>query len=308
VASVLVQAGTLRRNDQVVLGTSYGKIRAMVDHNGKNLAEAGPSTPVEIFGINDLPNVGDKLQVVTNEKSARTLAEHRAEQIRATEMAKNRRRTIEDLQRIAGQAERKQLLLILKADVQGSLEALKQALENLAIEGTDVRILHDGVGNITESDVNLAAANEALLVGFAVKVDARARQIANESGVEPELYGVIYDLLDRVEAMLKGLKEPVFEEEHRGSAEIRAIFRISKVGTVAGSYVLDGVIGRNHGARLFRDGREVWKGKIKSVKRFKDDVREVANGFECGISLDGFDDVAVGDVVQTFEMVRVDTD
>jgi translation initiation factor IF-2 len=306
VATVLVQQGTLKRNDQVVLGTSYGKVRAMVDHTGKNLTEAGPSTPVELFGINDLPNVGDKLQVVQNEKSARTLAEHRAEQIKMAEMAKNRRRTLEDLQRLAGQTERKQLLVVLKADVQGSLEALKNAIENLSIEGTEVRILHDGVGNITESDVNLVAANEGLLLGFHVKVDARARQIASEVGVEPELYEVIYDVLDRVEGMLKGLKEPVYEQQHKGSAEVRAIFKISRIGTVAGSYVLDGTIGRNHGARLFRNGKEIWAGKVASVKRFKDDVREVSAGFECGISLDGYDDVLVGDVIETFDTVRVD--
>ena len=306
VATVLVQHGTLSRNDHVVIGSTYGKVRAMMDFRGKNLKTAGPSTPVEIFGLQDLPRTGDTLNVVKAEKDARTLAEHRAEVERQAQMSKNRRRTLEDLQRLAAAEELKELALVLKADVQGSLEALKGAIEQLAIGGTRVRILLEGVGNINESDVSLATANDCLVVGFNVKLDARARQAADEAGVKPELHTVIYHVLDLIEARLKGLKDPVFEEQHRGSAEVRAVFRISKAGTVAGCYITDGVVGRSNGARLYRNGTELWKGDIGTLKRFKDDVREVASGYECGIKLDGFDDIEEGDIIQTFALVEVE--
>ncbi len=306
VATVLIQQGVLKRNDQVVLGSTYGKVRAMMDHRGKKMKEAGPSTPVEIFGLNDLPRTGDTLNVVRNEKDARTLADHRALAEKQALMSKNRRRTLEDLQRLAQEEERKELALIVKADVQGSLEALKGAIEALEIAGTEVRILLDGVGNITESDVNLAAANDSMLIGFNVKLDARARKQADESGVSAELHTVIYHVLDLIEARLKGLKDPVFEEEHRGTADVKQLFRISKIGTIAGCVVSDGVVGRNHRARLYRDGQELWSGEVGTLKRFKDDVREVSSGYECGIRLEGFNDLEEGDVIQTFELVQVD--
>jgi translation initiation factor IF-2 len=306
VATVLVNAGTLKRGDHVVIGAAHGKVRAMMDHRGKNIKTAGPSVPVEIFGLSQLPNTGDVLSVVKNEKNARTLADHRLQQEREKAMLNTRRRTVDDLRRLAGIEETKTALLVLKADVQGSLEALKAAVLAIDVDGCEVRILHDGVGNISESDVNLVAANEGALIGFNVKVDPRARRAADEAGVSPELYTVIYQVLDRVEAMLKGMLEPVYEEEHQGSAEVRAVFNISRVGTVAGSYVLEGKVGRNHGARLYRNGKEIWKGDISTLKRFKDDVREVSSGYECGISLEGFNDVEVGDVIETFAMVQVD--
>ncbi len=306
VASVLIQQGTLRQGDYVVLGTTHGRVRAMVDDRRRSLKEAGPSTPVELFGLSDLPRVGDSLAVVANEKNARTLAEHRSDQEKQALMAKNRRRTIDDLRRIAGAESLKTLLVVLKADVQGSLEALRYAIENISVGGTDVRILHEGVGNITESDVNLVAANGGMLMGFNVKVDSRAREAADQVGVKPELYEVIYALLDRIESSLKGLKEPVYEEQRQGSAEIRAVFNISKVGTIAGSYILDGSIARSHGARVLRDGKEIYKGKISTLKRFKDDVREVQSGYECGIGLADFADLAVGDIVETFAKVEVE--
>jgi translation initiation factor IF-2 len=306
VASVIVQSGTLNLGDFVVIGAEYGKVRAMMDHRGKPIKTAGPSTPVELFGLSGLPNVGDPLAVVSSEKNARTLAEHRGQTEREAALKNTRRHTLDDLRRIAGEEERKTVFLVLKADVQGSLEALKSAISAIVVEGCDVRVLHDGVGNITESDVSLVAANDGLLIGFNVKVDPRARRAADDAGVEPELHTVIYSVLDRVLGALKGMLDPVYSEEHQGSAEVRAVFNISKIGTVAGCYVLDGKVGRSHGARLYRDGKEIWKGDVKTLKRFKDDVREVAAGYECGIALDGFDEVQVGDVIQTFAMVRVE--
>ncbi len=305
VASVLVQQGTLKRGDHVVLGSAFGKVRAMMDFKGKKLKQAGPSTPVEIFGLSELPGVGDTLSVVANEKNARTLAEHRADEARQKLMARTRRRTLEDLIREGGAEERKVHHVVIKADVQGSMEALRAAIQNIEVNGTEIRVLHAGVGNISESDVNLVAANGGSLFGFNVKVDPRARKAADEAGVEPELHKVIYSILDVVEARLKGMLEPVYEEEHQGSAEVRAVFKISRIGTVAGCYVLDGKVGRHHGARVFRDGKEIWKGDVDTVKRFKDDVREVSAGYECGISLDGFDDLREGDVIETFAMVQV---
>ena len=306
VASVLVQQGTLKLGDHVVLGTSFGKVRAMMDFRGKPIKTAGPSTPVEIFGLSELPNVGDTLSVVANEKNARTLAEHRAQQEREAQMAKTRRRTVDDMRRMAGADELKTLFVVLKADVQGSLEALKNALMAIRVDGCEIRVLHDGVGAINESDVNLVSANDGLLVGFNVKVDSRARKVADEMGVKPEIYDVIYDVIDRAQGALTGMLEPVYEEVRLGTVEVRAIFNISKVGQVAGSYVLDGKIARSSTVRVMRDGREVWKGDVGTLKRFKDDVRDVAAGYECGVALSGYNDLQVGDLLEAYSTVRVD--
>ncbi len=305
VATILIKSGTLKRNDHVVIGASFGKVRAMVDFRNKPLKEAGPSMPVEIFGLSELPNTGDDLAVVKNEKNARTLADHRGLAMREQSLVSTRRRTVDDLRMMAGEDERKTLLLVLKADVQGSLEALKASVLAVDVPNCEVRILHSAVGNISESDVNLVAANDGLLVGFNVKVDARARRSADEAGVQPELYTIIYQVLDRVEGLLRGMLEPVYEEQRQGSAEVRALFKISRIGTIAGSYVLDGKIGRSHGARVLRKGKEVWNGSISTLKRFKDDVKEVASGYECGITLDGYNDLLEGDVIETFAMIEV---
>ena len=302
VATVLVQKGTLRRGDYVVLGAVFGKVRAMVDYMGKKLKEASPSTPVEIFGLNHLPMTGDTLTAVQSEKNAKTLAEHRAEARRQQEMARQRRKTAEDLFALARGEEKQTLNIVLKADVQGSLEALKAALEGIEVDGTEVRILHSGVGAISESDVNLVAANDALLIGFNVNVGPNARAAASSQGVEAELYEVIYAVLDRVKALLTGMLAPEYELVRRGLAEVRAIFKISRVGTVAGSYVMEGSVARNHTAKLLREGKEIWQGKISTLKRFKDDVKEVATGYECGISLEGMDDVQEGDLVETYSL------
>jgi translation initiation factor IF-2 len=306
VATVLVQQGTMRLGDHVVLGSAFGKVRAMMDFLGKPIKEAGPSMPVEIFGLSDLPNVGDSLAVVANEKNARTLAEHRAQAERQSQMSTTRRRTVDDLRRLAGQEEVKTLFVVLKADVSGSLEALKGAVAQLRADGCEVRILHDGVGAISESDVNLVASNDGLLIGFNVKVDSRARKVADELGVKPETYDVIYDVLDRVNGALRGMLDPVYEENRLGTVEVRALFNISKVGTVAGCYVLDGKISRSSTARVMREGKELWKGDVSTLKRFKDDVREVSAGYECGVALQGAPPLQVGDILETYVTVRVE--
>jgi translation initiation factor IF-2 len=308
VATVLVHRGTLHRGDHVVLGAVYGKVRAMVDYKGGMLQEAGPSTPVEIFGLNHLPQTGDVLTTVKSEKNAKTLAEHRAASQRQAELARHRRRTAEDLFAAARGEELRTLNIILKADVQGSLEAIRAAIERIDVDGTEVRILHAGVGAISESDVNLAASDNALLIGFGVSLDSNARSAASGQGVEAEIYEVIYGVLDRVSGLLTGLLEPEYEQVRRGSAEVRAIFRISKVGTVAGCYVLDGTVGRNHTAKLLRNGREVWEGRVSTLKRFKDDVKEVQSGYECGIALEGFNDLEEGDVIETYSMEEIGRD
>jgi translation initiation factor IF-2 len=305
VATVLVQQGTLNRGDYVVLGSAFGKVRALVDYKGGRLKSAGPSTPVEVFGLSELPEVGDEVAVVKNEKNARKLADHRGRHKRDMALVNTRRRTAEDLFAAANAEERETLLLIVKADVQGTLQALKGALEAVDVGGAEIRMLHAAVGPISESDVNLASANGATLIGFNCGVDAKARTAANQQGVAPELFTVIYDVLDRVEGALKGMLAPVYEQVRRGSVEVRVLYRISRVGTVAGSYVLDGTVGRNHTAKVLRKGTTIWEGKIAALKRFKDDVKEVAAGYECGVSLDGFNDLEEGDVIESYSTEQV---
>ncbi len=305
VATVLVQKGTLNHGDYVVLGSAFGKVRALVDYTGKRLKSAPPSTPVEVFGLSELPEVGDKLAAVENEKNARALAEHRAQEKRDTQVTGTRRRTAEDLFAAGKEEALEKVLVILKADVQGSLEALKGAIGALNVEGTEVLILHAAVGDISESDVNLASSNGAMVLGFNVNVDARGRAAAQEQGVEPELFAVIYDLLDRVERQLKGKLAPVFHSVRQGTVEVRVLFRISKVGLVAGSYVLDGKVARGNTVKVVRGGNTVWEGRVSALKRFKDDVREVGAGYECGVSLDGYHAVEVGDLLETYAQEQV---
>ena len=308
VASVLVQQGTLKRGDHVVLGSAFGRVRAVVDHAGKKLKTAGPSTPVELFGLSGLPEVGDSFHAVKNEKNARALAEHREVAKKQAEMAQNKRRDIDDLIAAAQKEERETLLLILKADVGGSLQALKAAIEDIQVDGAEVRILLSAVGDVTESDITLAASDGAKVIGFNTKFDAKARTKASQLGVEPEFYGIIYDVLDRIEREMKGLLAPTYELVRQGTLEVRVLFRISKIGTVAGSYVIDGKVGRNHHVKVLRGGSVIWEGKVDTLKRFKDDVREVAAGYECGLSLEGFDDLEEGDLIETYaeQVVEID--
>jgi translation initiation factor IF-2 len=306
VATVLVQRGTLKRGDHVVLGSSFGKVRALIDHRGKRIKLAGPSTPVFLFGLSELPEVGDTMAVVVNEKNARKLAEHRGRDKRAASLTGTTRLNAEDLFAAASAEKQEQLLLVLKADVQGTLQALKASIEAIEVGGAEVRILHAGVGEISESDVTLASSDDALLIGFNVRPDAKARTAALTKGVETEMYTVIYDVLDRIERQMKGLLAPTYELVRRGSAEVRLLFKISRIGTVAGSYVLDGMLGRNHMAKVIRRGEILWEGPVKGLRRFKDDVKEVGTGFECGISLDGFDEILEGDIVETYSRELVE--
>jgi translation initiation factor IF-2 len=306
VATVLVQKGTLHRGDHVVLGSAFGKVRAIVDHTGAQLKDAPPSTPVELFGLSELPEVGDSVHAVKSEQNARALAEHRAQARRDQAMAATRKKTAADLFEQASSEDRVRFHIILKADVGGSLQALKTAIEKIEVGGAECRILLAGVGDLTESDVNLAASNDAHLLAFNVKLDAKARQAASQLGVEAEFYSVIYDLLDRVQRGMKGLLAPVIERVRMGTVEVRQLFRISKVGVVAGSYVQDGKVSRNNLAKVLRDGNVVYEGKVTGLKRFKEDVREVTAGFECGVSLDGFEELQAGDIIETWAEQRVE--
>jgi translation initiation factor IF-2 len=246
--------------------------------------------------------------VVKTEKNARKLADHRAEVKRVSALSTSRRRTADDLFLAASQESRERLLLILKADVQGTLQALKSSIEDIDIDGAEVRILHSAVGDISESDVNLAASDDALLIGFNVSADPKAKKAALELGVSAEQFSVIYAVLDRITRHMKGLLAPVYELVKRGSVEVRLLFKISRVGTIAGSYVLDGVVARNHHAKVLRRGEVVWEGMVSGLRRFKDDVKEVSSGMECGVSLEGFNDVLEGDVIETYSSEIVERD
>jgi len=305
VASIVVQKGTLKRGDSIVIGQTYGRLRALSDFKGKKLKSAGPSTPVEIMGLNDVPVAGDDFVIVENDKAAKALAEHRAEQKRQASLTHREKLTFEELLSRAKGGELQQLNLVVKADVQGSLEALKGSLDKLQVEGVQLKVLHDGVGAISESDITLASTYGAVVVGFSIRPDPKARRAADDQGVEIKTYRVIYELLDDIRAAMVGMLSPVIQEEYLGTAEIRQTFSVPKIGMVAGCYVTDGLLRRNGLARLVRGGVEVWEGKLASLKRFKDDVKEVQSGFECGLGLEGFNDLKIGDTIQVFHNIEV---
>lgn len=300
-ATVIVQEGTLRVGDIFVAGITHGRVRAMFDDKGRQVKEARPSTPVEILGFEDLPEAGDTLVVVESEKRAREIAEKiREKREKEEKLAQSVK--LEDIYRKIEAGEIKELRLIVKADTMGSLEALKKSLEELSTEEVAVRVIHGAVGGITENDVMLAKASGAIIVGFNTRPDPKARELIEKEKVDARMYGIIYQVIDDVKKALQGLLEPVEREEVLGSAEVRATFKIKKAGTVAGCYVLDGKIVRGAKARLIRDGVVVYDGQIESLKRFKEDVQEVARGYECGIKLKDFNDVKVGDVIECYEI------
>jgi translation initiation factor IF-2 len=305
VATMLVQTGTLKQGDVLVIGNTWGRVRAMSDDRGAKVKEAGPSSPVEIIGLQDLPAAGDEFVVVGSEKDARTLVEHRQEQSRAAAFAQRQKLTVEDIFARGAGEQFETMYAVLKADVSGSHEALKAALEGLEVAGTRFRLLHSGIGPVTESDITLAAANKALVIAFGVKADAKARQAADQFGVEIKRYDIIYAVLDEVKARMEGMLEPIYEEQQIGEAEVRAIFKIPRLGVIAGSMVLDGKVVRNAAAKLVRDGKVIYEGKVTSLKRFKEDVREVEKGFECGIGIEGANDLVEGDRIQLFTKVQV---
>ena len=305
VATVLVQKGTLKPKDPIVLGPVYGKVRAMQDHNGKVMKTAGPSAPVEIIGLNDVPSAGDTFVVVKNDKDARALATHRAEEIKRQASSANKKLTLQDLFAKRAEGEQQKLNLILRADVHGSLEAIRSSVANLAVEGADVNVLHSAVGAVSESDITLAATYNGIVIGFNVRPDAKARRAAESKQVEVRHYKVIYEMLEDLENALKGLLAPVYEEDILGHAAIRAIFPIPKVGTVAGCFIVDGKVMRGTQVRLTRQGVVIYDGKLNSLKRFKEDVKEVTNGYECGLGLENFNDIKVGDELECYQVVQV---
>jgi len=305
VANVIIKNGTLHVGDNVIVGTTYGRIRAIKLDDGSNVKEIGPSTPAAIIGLNEVPGAGETLVVMENEKEARELAEKRAEYERAKQLSKSTKASLEDLSALIAEGQLKSLPVIIKADVQGSLEAIKGSLEKLRNEEVKVNIIHEGVGGVTESDVTLADASEhAVILGFNVRPTGAVKKKAKELGVEIRTYSIIYDLLDDVKALLGGLMSPVIKEEVTGQAEVRETFVVGKVGTIAGCRVTDGVITRNSKARLIRDGVVVYESSISSLKRFNEDAKEVKNGYECGIMLENFNDIKEGDVIETFKDVE----
>jgi translation initiation factor IF-2 len=309
VATVLVQDGTLRIGDLFVTGSQSGKVRALVDDMGRRSDKAGPSTPVELIGLEGMPLAGDLFQVVKDDRTAKEIVATRVEKARATGqvgLAAPRKMTLEDLYGKTGEDGAKELLIVLKADVQGSLEALKQSLEKLSTDQVRLRVLHTGIGGITESDVLLAAASNAVVIGFNVRPESKAQAVAEREHVDLRMYRIIYEAVDNVRAAMEGLLAPTLKEQSLGRAEVRQVFMIPRVGAVAGSYVLQGVITRaSSGVRVVRDGVVVYQGKLGSLRRFKDDVREVQSGYECGIGVENFNDIKVGDVLEVFAVEKV---
>ena len=304
VATVLVQSGTLNRGDIVLTGAVFGRVRAMLDENAKPVASAGPSIPVEIQGLSEVPNAGEDMTVLTDERKAREIALFRQGKFRDVKFAKQHAAKLEMFGQM-GEGEKKVLNLLIKADVQGSQEALIHALTRLGTDEVRVTVVHAGVGGITESDVNLAMASGAVIIGFNTRADVTARKLIESSGIDVRYYNIIYDAVDEIKAALSGMLAPEQKESVLGLVEVRQVFRISKVGTVAGCYVLEGVVRRNAQVRVLRDNVVIHTGEIDSLKRFKDDVREVKAGFECGMSLKNFDDLKEKDQFEVFETVEV---
>ncbi|GAB5613270.1 hypothetical protein JCM37172_03710 [Faecalimonas hominis] len=306
VATVLVQKGTLRVGDAIAAGSAHGRVRAMIDDKGRRVKEAGPSTPVEILGLNDVPNAGEVFVGCANDKEARSFAETFISQGRVKMLEETKSKmSLDDLFTQIQAGNLKELGIIVKADVQGSVEAVKQSLVKLSNDEVVIKIIHGGVGAINESDVTLASASNAIIIGFNVRPDATAKEIAEREGVDLRLYRVIYNAIEDVEAAMKGMLDPVFEEKVLGHAEVRQTFKASGVGTIAGSYVLDGVFERNCSARVVRDGVVIFDGALASLKRFKDDVKEVKAGYECGFVFEKFNDVKEGDQVEAYKMVEI---
>lgn len=306
VCTLLVMSGTLKIGDSIVVGQCHGKIKAMTDYTGERMNAAGPSTPVEVLGLNEVPSAGDRIIVAADERAARNLAEERAMKARSKQLDGGRRRmSLKDLRKHLDDGEMRSLNLVVKADVQGSVEAVKGLLEKVANEEVEVKVVAANVGSITESDVLLASASDAIIVGFNAKPEGKAKAEAEKHRVEIRTYSIIYELIEDIEAAVKGMLAPKFEEQARGSAEIRAVFKLTKAGFVAGSYVTEGTLKRGGECRVFRGKELVYTGKVDSLKHIKADVREMNMGQECGIQFDGWTAFQEGDVVEAFEMVQI---
>ncbi len=305
-ATVLVQNGTLKKGDTIIAGTAYGRIRAMIDDKGRTVNSAGPSTPVEILGFNEVPEAGDVMNVADADKLTRQVAEERKDKIKAAQIKAMQKVSLDELFNQMAEGDLKELNIIVKADVQGSAEAVKQSLEKLSNDEVRVRCIHNAVGAISESDIMFASASNAIVIGFNVRPDATARTLAEKEKVDIRTYRVIYNAIEDVEAAMKGMFKPVYKEVEMGRISVRNTFKISGVGTIAGAYVQDGKVTRSAQVRVVRDGVVVYDGKISSLKRFKDDVKEVASGYECGISFENFNDVHEGDVIEAYTMEQVE--
>ncbi|HEX4918380.1 MAG TPA: translation initiation factor IF-2 [Limnobacter sp.] len=305
VATVLVQSGTLKKGDVVLAGTAFGRVRAMLDEASRNIDSAGPSIPVEIQGLSDVPAAGEEVIVLPDERKAREIALFRQGKFRDVKLAKQQAAKLENMFEQMTEGEVKSLAIVLKADVQGSQEALAHALLKLSTDEVKVQIVHAAVGGISESDVNLAVASKAVIIGFNTRADQGARKTAENNGVDIRYYNIIYDAVDEVKAAMTGMLTPDKKEEIIGNVEIREVYKISKVGSVAGCMVLDGVVRRGAGIRLLRDNVVIWTGQLASLKRFKDDAKEVRQGFECGLQLANYDDIKIGDVLEAFEVKEV---
>jgi translation initiation factor IF-2 len=305
VATRLVLSGTLRQGDVLLTGQVFGRIRAMLDENGKTIKEAGPSIPVEVLGLSDVPSAGQDAMVLADERKAREIALFRQGKFRDVKLARQQAANLENILEQMGEGETKTLALIIKADVQGSQEALVQSLQKLSTDEVKVDVIHSGVGAISESDVHLAQASKAVIIGFNARADAGARKTAENVGVDIRYYNIIYDAVDEVKAALSGMLSPDKREEVTGLVEIRRVFRGSKIGTIAGCYVLEGFVKRTSRARLLRDHVVVWDGELDSLKRVKDDVKEVRAGFECGLSLRNYTNYQEGDQLEAYDLTEV---
>jgi translation initiation factor IF-2 len=305
VATILVQSGTLKRGDVVLAGSSYGRVRAMLDENGKSIAEAGPSIPVEIQGLTEVPVSGEEVLVMSDERKAREIGLFRQGKFRDVKLAKQQAAKLENMFENMGEGEVKNLPMIIKTDVQGSQEALVQTLQKLSNDEVRVQVVHAAVGGISESDVNLAVAAKAVIIGFNARADASARKLAEANGVDIRYYNIIYDAVDEIKAAMSGMLSPEKREHSLGLVEIRQVILVSKVGTIAGCYVLEGLVRRGSMVRLLRNNVVVWTGELDSLKRFKDDVKEVKAGFECGLSLKNYNDIEVGDQLEIFEVQEI---
>lgn len=306
VATLLVENGTLRAGDPIVVGTSFGRVRQMLDDRGKIIKEALPATPVEITGLNDVPVAGDKFMAFENEKQARSVGETRLKAKQDKERSSGAALSLDDLYSQIKEGEMIDLNIIVKADVQGTAEAVKASLEKIDVDGVRVNVIRSTAGGISESDVLLASASQAIIYGFNVRPNAKVRQMAEEEGIEIRLHNIIYKMVEEIETAMKGMLAPEIKEVVTGQAEIRQVIKVSKVGNIAGCYVTDGFIRRNCGIRLLRDSVVVYEGKLGSLKRFQDDAKEVAAGFECGLSIENFNDIKEGDIVEGYIMEEVE--
>jgi translation initiation factor IF-2 len=305
VATVLVENGTLHTGDYIVVGNVFGRVRAMFNDRGVALDAAGPSTPVEVLGLEGLPQAGDQVTAVDDRDKAVGVAEYRQQKAREATLAKSSKVSLEGFAEQLKTAGTKELNIILKGDVQGSVEVLDDVLTKLSNDKVKIKIMRSGVGAITESDVDLASASNAIIIGFNVRPERKAQELAEQEKVDIRLHSIIYELQDEIKRAMTGMLEPVFKEQYLGRAEVRDTFRVPKVGTIAGSYVQDGVVKRDSQVRLLRDNVVIFTGKVGSLRRFKDDVAEVRNGMECGIGIANYGDIKVGDVIEAFHTEKI---